>query len=354
MQMFSEKVLSLTLAVVAAGILIFAGCNNQNGEEEMQNFTTGEPIEDSTLAVIVSSEYGADTLTTPEFRERFSQVTQMNPQVESDADQASELRRTIVEQFVYEHVLLGEADEMGATVDSSMLAMRLDQLKQQSGGEEQFNQMLEAQGMDEEELRDRLRDQMRVQEVQRELAEEAEEPTEEELADFREQQSEEIRAQHILFPLPRGADDAQEDSVRALAEAVLDSARSGEATFAELAQRHSQDGSASEGGDLGYFSRGDMRDEAFSEAAFALADSGDVVNEPVRTDYGYHLIRKTGEREGQPVDTAQARQMIMRDRQEEAVRRGINELRAKVTVRINPDVVEGVNLDEPFDLFDQS
>lgn len=67
------------------------------------------------------------------------------------------------------------------------------------------------------------------------------------------------------------------------------------ADFAQLATDLSEDVSAQSGGDLGWFGEGMMVDP-FEEAVFALADSGDV-SEPVETEFGWHVIMKTGERE---------------------------------------------------------
>ncbi len=64
--------------------------------------------------------------------------------------------------------------------------------------------------------------------------------------------------------------------------------------FATLAKNISEDGSAENGGDLGWFGKGAMIPE-FENAAFALADSGDM-SEPVMTKFGWHIILKTGER----------------------------------------------------------
>ncbi len=97
-----------------------------------------------------------------------------------------------------------------------------------------------------------------------------------------------IRARHILLSFPEEATQAQRDSVRALAEELRDRARDGE-SFAELAQRHSQDpGSARRGGDLGEFGRGEMV-PAFEEAAFALEPG--QVSEPVESPFGLHVIK---------------------------------------------------------------
>lgn len=97
----------------------------------------------------------------------------------------------------------------------------------------------------------------------------------------------EISARHILLRAPAEATPAQRDSVRALAESIRERAVAGE-DFAALAAEYSQDGSAQQGGDLGYFGRGRMV-APFEEAAFQLqpGETSDVVETP----FGYHVIR---------------------------------------------------------------
>jgi peptidyl-prolyl cis-trans isomerase D len=77
-------------------------------------------------------------------------------------------------------------------------------------------------------------------------------------------------------------------------ESIYDEIKDG-ADFAQLARSVSEDGSAQNGGDLGWFGEGAMV-KPFEEAAFALKDSGDV-SEPVQSEFGWHIILKTGERE---------------------------------------------------------
>ena len=91
-----------------------------------------------------------------------------------------------------------------------------------------------------------------------------------------------VRAQHIL--LRNGGSD---DSIRQAAEGIAQRARAGE-NFSQLAQTYSADGSASKGGDLGYFSRTEMV-KPFSDAAFA-APVGGIVG-PVKSEFGYHVIK---------------------------------------------------------------
>jgi peptidyl-prolyl cis-trans isomerase C len=73
---------------------------------------------------------------------------------------------------------------------------------------------------------------------------------------------------------------------------VLERIRKGE-SFADLARELSIDrGSGKRGGDLGLFGRGQMV-KPFEDAAFKLK-KGELTNEPVRTQFGYHIIRRAG------------------------------------------------------------
>jgi peptidyl-prolyl cis-trans isomerase D len=119
---------------------------------------------------------------------------------------------------------------------------------------------------------------------------------EQDLKDYYEQKKaalktqEQRRASHILFPLSADADEASVEKTRSDAEAVLKQIREG-ADFAELAKKYSGDpGSAEQGGDLGYFSAGNMVPE-FDKAVFAM-QKGEV-SDLVRSQFGFHIIKLT-------------------------------------------------------------
>jgi parvulin-like peptidyl-prolyl isomerase len=81
------------------------------------------------------------------------------------------------------------------------------------------------------------------------------------------------------------------------ADEIYAKATAKDADFAKLAKQYSQDpGSAANGGDLGYFAKGKMV-PAFEEAAFALKVG--ETSKPIRTVYGYHIIKVTDIKDGQ-------------------------------------------------------
>lgn len=106
-----------------------------------------------------------------------------------------------------------------------------------------------------------------------------------------------IRASHILikYAQPDGA-AKQEEALRKI-QTIRDTLLSDPSSFPQLARQFSQDGTAPNGGDLGWFSYGGMV-EPFSRAAFDLKKKGDFTHEPIQTQYGYHLILLTDEKRG--------------------------------------------------------
>ncbi|WP_337269265.1 peptidylprolyl isomerase [Oryzifoliimicrobium ureilyticus] len=114
---------------------------------------------------------------------------------------------------------------------------------------------------------------------------------------------EEVHARHILVK----TEDEAKDIIK-----QLDAGKD----FATLAKEKSTDPNKDDGGDLGYFSRGRMVKE-FEDAAFAL-DKGAYTKTPVKTDFGYHVIKVEDKRDAPPPPfdqvKDQVRQLIMRDK----------------------------------------
>ena len=105
---------------------------------------------------------------------------------------------------------------------------------------------------------------------------------------------EERRASHILIASPKSASADERAKARAKAEALLAEVRKAPATFAEVAKKNSQDpGSAQNGGDLDFFTRGAMV-KPFEDAAFALKVND--ISDVVESDFGYHIIKLTAVR----------------------------------------------------------
>jgi peptidyl-prolyl cis-trans isomerase C len=134
---------------------------------------------------------------------------------------------------------------------------------------------------------------------------------------------EEVHAAHILVP------------TEAEANKIIAELNKG-ADFATLAKKNSTDPGGAQGGDLGFFKRTDML-PAFADAAFALKP-GQITQKPVKTQYGWHVIKVEGRRNAPPPTYAEAHDELRQKMVQEAVARVIAQARSEVTIaRFNPD-----------------
>lgn len=327
------------IPLLAVGLLLTAcggnGGSSSGSSAEDVPYQVGESIEDSTLALIVSSEYGSDTLSARRYQRQIKMYNRRRSPNQRSGDQMQETNRKLIRGFARQHVLRGEAKAQNLAVDTAKVTARLKQLKKRYKSEEQFRKQLARNNMTIDSVRSMLASRLQQQALQQQMSETYEKPTKKEVESYS-KENRRIRAQHILIKVGQNAPKSTVDSARRAAQALVDSAKMEGVSFPELARRHSDGPSATRGGDLGFFTQDQMVDE-FSKAAFALSDSGDVAPEPVRTQYGFHVIRLTNP--GEPMDSAKARKQLVQKRQKQAVEDRINELLGKVTVRANPQIV---------------
>jgi len=138
-------------------------------------------------------------------------------------------------------------------------------------------------------------------------------------------------SRHILLRSRPGLSD--QDAERRLA-GYRDQVRAKTADFAELAKKYSEDGSAANGGDLGWMSPGDLVPEF--EQAMNRLQIGEVSN-PVKSEFGWHLIQVLERREGQLTVEKQrqfARAAIRERKFDQAYQEWMRELRDNATIKI--------------------
>lgn len=130
---------------------------------------------------------------------------------------------------------------------------------------------------------------------------------------------EEVSVRHILVK-------TEEEAKAIIAE--LDAGKD----FAELAKEKSTDPNKSEGGDLGYFTKGRMVPE-FEEAAFAM-EKGTYSKTPVKTQFGFHVIKVEDKRDAPPPAfdqvAQQIRQLVMRDKYLELIAKAKTEQKIEI------------------------
>jgi len=128
----------------------------------------------------------------------------------------------------------------------------------------------------------------------------------------------EVHARHILVP-----DEATAKKI------IADLKKGGD--FAALSKQYSKDPSAAQqGGDLGFFKKGDMVPE-FADAAFALKD-GEIAPNPVKTQFGWHVIQVVGHRTAAPPSFEQSRDELRQSMIQAAVQKEVASVRSAVKI----------------------
>lgn len=256
------------------------------------------------------------------------------------ADQRDAVYRGVLDDMVAYRLLRQEAQERKVAVADAEVGERLKALQQQFGTEAAFEQALKAQQTTLEKVRDDARTDLAVaklleDEVTRQVA-----VAPAEISAFYERnperfkQPEAVRASHILVIVPSGTDAKGRAALRARAEEAHKAARAGQ-DFAKLAARYSQDASAQQGGDLGFFPRGRMV-PAFEQAAFALQPG--EVSDLVETEFGFHVIKVTERREARTVPfaeaTGQIERFLQQQKRQEKAKAFVDGLKAKGKVEV--------------------
>ena len=143
---------------------------------------------------------------------------------------------------------------------------------------------------------------------------------------------EEIHARHILVRVPADAPADADAKAKERAEALAARARGGE-DFAKLAGETSEGASGAEGGDLGWFRRGEMARE-LEEAAFHL--EGGQISAPVRTRFGWHVVQVLERRAVAPRPleelAPQLRERLYREEMDRQTQRYLDELKKAAVI----------------------
>jgi peptidyl-prolyl cis-trans isomerase C len=256
------------------------------------------------------------------------------------ADQRDKVYRGILNQLVTLHLLLQEARARNVSVAEGDINARVDRVKKQFPNEQDFTKALASRNMTVEALREEARTELLVARMVEAEVKPKIQIQETDVKEFYDknpqqfQQPETYRASHILIRVEANATEAQKKEARAKAEALLKQIQGG-ADFATVARENSQDGSASNGGDLNFFRKGQMV-PAFEQAVQALKVG--EVSGVVETQFGYHVIKLTDRRPARTVPLAEVStkigQFLMARAQQQKAGEFVETLKAKSKIQI--------------------
>jgi parvulin-like peptidyl-prolyl isomerase len=288
-----------------------------------------------------------DKISKAQLDEAFDKAVQMTGIKPSDLSPEQKLEgyRQILDEMITEKLVNKAA--VGVTVPQADIDAQIAKIKAQFPSEEDFSKQLTQVGQTPEQLGETIKKMLQQQRwLESQLAGKAE-VTEEEAKKFYEEnkteftQPETVKASHILFRVNKeDSEDVANQKLKA-AQGAEARAKKGE-DFAALAKELSEEPGAKEsGGDLGFFPKDRMVPE-FAEVAFS-EKVGEITN-PVRTQFGWHVIKVTDKKSAGtlPYDEVKSQLMtyLKAKKQEEASQEVLKSLRdsAKIENTLPPPV----------------
>jgi len=269
----------LAFALVLVSMII-VGCAGGAPSSEMPP-AVASPTAAATSTAGLAALVNGQPISTEYYQRQIAQVeaffVQEGLDLESEEGQErlAQAYRQVLEQMIDQELIRQAAAEMGISISDEELESKIQEIIEQSGGQEQFDQSLRDTGTSYDDFRQMLLDQL--------LGEAVFSSVTASISSVAEQ----VHARHILL------------ATREKAEEVLARLQGGE-DFAFLAREYSEDVSSRErGGDMGIFPRGITPPE-IEDKAFSL-DVGEISG-IIESDFGFHIVQvlERGEREIAP------------------------------------------------------
>jgi len=298
---------TFTICIAAALILATVGCSKKGSKDSSK-------ADSIAAAAAVAVKVNGRNITAGDIARQENMLFDQVKSLDSTRVQGMipQIKKQAVENSINRILLEQAVAGLGLTVPPAQVDERIAGYRQNFVSEEAFQADLAKQGLTIDQLKGEVEIGMKAEDLFKRRTANIPAATDKELREFyngnkeRFQQSERVRASHILLTVNK--EDAPE--VRAQkkkeAEQVLAEIKKG-ADFAEMARKHSGCPSKEQGGDLGFFERGSMVPE-FESVAFTLKKG--EMSGVVETPFGYHIIKVTDHAQPSTVPFDQVKQNI--------------------------------------------
>lgn len=345
---------SLLTAAVAVSLLFVGACDDGGSDEDSEKQDTSEKqqaskkkgdesSEDSNVpfkatgpvAVVNGTEITAD---------KFNEIVEKrfgNSRRPVPKQIATKMKTQMLESMIDKHLIEKKLEESDVEASDEEIQKEYKKFRENFPTDSKYQKFLDKTGTTDKEMKGNIGKDVRLRKILAEkkdieVAEkEAKKHFENNKSEF--SQPEQVKASHILIK----TDKKSEKEAKKKAKEVLKKAQKEGTDFAKLAKEHSEGPSKRKGGDLGYFTKEKMAD-AFAEKAFSMKD-GEIAG-PVKTKFGFHIIKRTGYKEAEDKSFEDVKSEIMdkleREKSSEAIKEYTKELREKAEIEKKPDNIE--------------
>lgn len=330
-------ILGVALAALIAGPLLARGNREDEAPEQADPAVTGAEQATEDLIARVNGR-GITRQELDDLVESNVSRYEMQSNQSFPAEQLPQLQSQIMEGLIMRTVLEMETERLGITVSDERFAETLGQFRMQFPDGDSYRNALRQQGFTEERFEEELRRQILIEDLITREALDGLALSESELREFYQQnpeyfeRPEQVSARHIIISTQGVSGDGERAARREQIEDIRRRIVDGE-DFGDMARQYSEDGSASDGGRLGTFGRGQMVPE-FEDAAFSL-EVGEL-SSVVETQFGYHLVQVTERTPGRTIPFEDVRgdieEFLLDDARNEAAQEYVQGLRAAARV----------------------
>lgn len=224
---------------------------------------------------------------------------------------ASRYRDSILKQIVDKELLTQEIKKQGVSPDAKQIADGYENYKKMFRTPENFKKYLESSGMSETQIRGNIAHQEAVKSL---LSKQGDlKVADKEVQEYyaknkaRYEVKEQVRARHILLKVAAKDPADKASAQKAKAEEIFKKTQAKGADFAALAKEFSEGPTKTRGGDLGFFAKGRMVPD-FEKAAFAMKIGS--ISKPVKTRFGWHIIKVEEKKEGRTREFSEVKSSI--------------------------------------------
>jgi peptidyl-prolyl cis-trans isomerase C len=224
------------------------------------------------------------------------------------------IKTDILNNLIDRELLYQESQKKNATIDAEEVNNQLKSIKDRFPSQAEFENTLGQLDLTEADVKSQLERNIAIRNLIDKTVTQKINVSDEETKAFYEanpnlfKQSEQVKASHILIKVDPGATDTQKAQARIEIVQIKQKLKNGQ-DFAAFAKEYSQGPSSVNGGDLGFFGRGQMV-KPFEDAAFALKPN--EVSDIVETRFGYHLIKVVDKKPGGMMTYAEVKDQIGR------------------------------------------
>lgn len=220
-----------------------------------------------------------------------------------DASAFEQMKIEILNELIDTELLYQASQKKGLQVAAATIEREFLEVRQRFPSEKAFTRGLEEMGMSHAEMKEKLAKSLTIETFITQHITQDISVTETEIRQYYDNRPElfesplYIRASHILITVPAEATQTEKEAAKKKLKQIEDKLKNGE-EFAELAIKYSDGPSKANGGDIGFFERGEMV-KPFEDAAFALSKG--QTSSIVETQFGFHLIKTTDRMQDPPI-----------------------------------------------------